>query len=286
MRPHGSAGDRAWKHRCFGTEENMKIGMIGLGNMADAMIDGMLKKGIVGKEELIGSAATQATLNRISEKYGIRTTLDNKEVAKEAQVLILAVKPQFLMTVIEEIRDIVKEETLLVTIAAGKTIGWYEEAFGRKLRLVRCMPNTPAMVGEGFTAVCPSDNVTQEETDCVLSLMGSFGRTSVIKEALMDAFSAVAGCSPAFVFLFIEALADGGVAAGIPRKQAYEAAAQAVMGSAKLMLETGKHPGELKDMVCSPGGTTIQGVKTLEECGVRGAVMDAVQACVDKAKNL
>lgn len=264
----------------------MKIGIIGLGNMAGAVIGGMLKEGIVGSGDIIGSAATQATTDRVCSQYGIRTTLDNKEVAEAAEVLILAVKPQFLPDVIGEIRDIVKEETLVVTIAAGKTIGWYEEAFGRKIRLVRCMPNTPAMVGAGFTAVCPSENVTEAETDCVLRLMGSFGRTCVIREALMDAFSAVAGCSPAFVFLFIEAMSDAGVAAGIPRAQAYEAAAQAVMGSAKLMLETGKHPGELKDMVCSPGGTTIQGVKTLEERGMRGAVMDAVGACVDRAKKL
>lgn len=264
----------------------MKIGIIGLGNMAGAIVDGMLQKGIVGSSDIIGSAATQATLDRASSQYGIRTTLDNKEVAEAAEVLILAVKPQFLMDVIGEIKDIVKEETLVVTIAAGKKIEWYEEAFGRKIRLVRCMPNTPAMVGAGFTTVCPSEQVTDEETECVLRLMGSFGRTSVIREALMDAFSAVAGCSPAFVFLFIEAMADAGVAAGIPRTQAYEAAAQAVMGSAKLMLETGRHPGELKDMVCSPGGTTIQGVKALEEYGMRGAVMDAVTACVDQAKKL
>lgn len=264
----------------------MKIGIIGLGNMACAVIDGMLKEGIVGSGEIVGSAATQATTDRVGSRYGIRTTLDNKEVAEAAEVLILAVKPQFLPDVIGEIRDIIKEETLVVTIAAGKTIGWYEEAFGRKLRLVRCMPNTPAMVGAGFTAVCPSENVTEAETACALRLLGSLGRTRVIREALMDAFSAVAGCSPAFVFLFIEAMSDAGVAAGIPRAQAYEAAAQAVMGSARLMLETGKHPGELKDMVCSPGGTTIQGVKTLEERGMRGAVMDAVGACVERAKKL
>ena len=264
----------------------MKIGIIGLGNMAGAIIGGMLKEGIARSEDIIGSAATQATLDRVRSQYDIQTTLHNAEVAEAAEILILAVKPQFLSDVIGEIRDIVREETLVVTIAAGKTIGWYEEAFERKLRLVRCMPNTPAMVGAGFTAVCPSENVTSEETDRVLRLMGSFGRTSVIRETLMDAFSAVAGCSPAFVFLFIEAMADAGVAAGIPRAQAYEAAAQAVMGSAALMLETGKHPGELKDMVCSPGGTTIQGVKTLEERGMRGAVMDAVEACVDKAKKL
>lgn len=264
----------------------MKIGMIGLGNMADAIINGMLRKEIVTKEELFGSAATRATIERMTEKYGIRTTLDNRAVAEEAQVLILAVKPQFLADVIGQIRDHIGEETLIITIAAGKSIGWYEEAFERSIKLVRCMPNTPAMVGEGCTAVCVNDNVTREEEELALRLMGSFGQTCVIRETLMDAFSAVAGSSPAYVFLFIEALADGAVAAGMPRAQAYEAAAQSVLGSAKLLLESGRHPGDLKDMVCSPGGTTIQGLKVLEERGVRGAVMDAIGACVDKAKQL
>ena len=264
----------------------MKIGIIGMGNMATAIMNGMLQKEIVKKEEIIGSAATEKTISRIAEQYGIETTLDNRKVAEAAQVLILAVKPQFLADVIEQIKDCISEETLLITIAAGKKISWYEEAFGKKIKLVRCMPNTPAMVGEGCTAVCINENVTEEEKACALRLMGSFGQTCVIREGLMDAFSAIAGSSPAYVFLFIEAMADAGVAAGMPRAQAYEAVAQSVLGSAKLMLETGKHPGELKDMVCSPGGTTIQGVKALEEKGMRGAVMEAIAACVEKAKQL
>lgn len=264
----------------------MKIGVIGLGNMATAIIGGMLQKNIVKKEELIGSAATKATIERIAERYGIETTLDNQKVAENAQILILAVKPQFLPDVIGQIKDHVREDTLLITIAAGKQISWYEEAFGRSLRLVRCMPNTPAMVGEGCTAVCANENVSAEEKAQAIALMSSFGKTCEIRENLMDAFSAVAGSSPAYVFMFIEAMADAGVAAGMPRAAAYEAAAQSVLGSAKLMLETGKHPGELKDMVCSPGGTTIQGVKVLEEERMRGAVMDAIAACVEKAKQL
>ncbi len=264
----------------------MKTGIIGLGNMADAVISGMLQKGIVNKDDIIGSAATEKTIERMAAKHGIRTTLDNQKVAEEADTLILAVKPQFLSEVIAQIKDCVREDTLILTIAAGKSISWYEEAFGRQIRLVRCMPNTPAMVGAGCSAVCANDNVTQEELDYALRLMGSYGTPCVKREGLMDAFSAVAGCSPAYVFMFIEAMADAGVAAGMPRAQAYEAAAQSVYGSAKLLLETGRHPGELKDMVCSPGGTTIQGVRTLEEKGMRGAVMDAVLACVEKAGKL
>ena len=264
----------------------MKIGVIGLGNMADAVIGGMLRQEIVNREDIIGSAATRQTVERMAQRYGVRATTDNKAVAEAAEVLILAVKPQFLETVITEIRESIAEKTLLITIAAGKTIDWYESAFGRAIRLVRCMPNTPALVGAGFTAVCVNENVTKEEQACALRLMGSLGETCVIPESRMDAFAAVAGCSPAYVFMFIEAMADAGVAAGMPRAQACEAAARAVMGSAKLLLETGRHPGGLKDMVCSPGGTTIQGVKALEEHGMRGAVMDAIAACVEKAKKL
>ena len=264
----------------------MNIGMIGLGNMADAIIGGMLKQKIVKTQELMGSAATDRTVARMAEKYGILTTRDNRAVAEWADIVVLAVKPQFLETVIAEIKEAIREETLLVTVAAGKSIQWYETAFERPIRLIRCMPNTPALVGEGCTAVCPGGNVTEEEKAYVLRLMGSFGRTCLIPDSRMDAFSAVAGSSPAFVFLFLEALADGGVAAGMTRAEAKEAAAQAVLGSARLLLETGSHPGELKDMVCSPGGTTIQGVKALEQGGMRGAVMDAVAACVERAGKL
>lgn len=264
----------------------MKIGIIGLGNMAGAILDGMMQKQMVKKEEVIGSSATEATAERAARQYGIKTTTDNCEAAEGADIVILAVKPQFMEGVISQIRDSISEDTLLITIAAGKTIGWYEQIFGKTIRLVRCMPNTPAMVGEGCTAVCVNEFVTDVQQEQALALMGSFGKTCVIKEDLMDAFSAVAGSSPAYVFLFIEAMADAAVAAGMPRAQAYEAAAQSVLGSAKLMLESKKHPGELKDMVCSPGGTTIQGLKKLEEKGMRGAVMDAVAACVEKAKQL
>ena len=264
----------------------MKIGVIGLGNMAKAILSGMLAKGIVSKEDVIGSAATQATIDKVREQYGIAVTLDNREVVRGADVLLLAVKPQFMVDVIGQIRGCVTEDMLIITIAAGKTISWYEEAFGKKIRLVRCMPNTPAMVGEGCTAVCKNDHVTEENMEYAMTLMNSFGRASEIREGLMDAFSAVSGSSPAYAFIFIEAMADAGVAAGLPRKQAYEFAAQAVLGSAKMVLETGMHPGELKDMVCSPAGTTIQAVKVLEEKGFRGAVMDAIEACVERAKKI
>ena len=264
----------------------MKIGFIGLGNMAKAMIGGMLQKDMVKAEDILGSAKTKATVEKMQKEYGICGMGSNAEVAKAVDVLVLAVKPQFFPEVIEEIRGEIKEETLIISIAAGKTLQWIEEAFDRKIKLVRCMPNTPALVGEGCTGVCVNPHVSEEETEYSLKLMESFGKAYLVPERLMDAVGAVSGSSPAYVFMFIEAMADGAVAAGMPRTQAYEFAAQAVYGSAKLVLETGRHPGDLKDMVCSPGGTTIQGLRVLEEKGMRGAVMDALLACVEKSQKL
>lgn len=265
----------------------MKIGFIGLGNMATAMISGMLEKGIVESENIIGSAKTSETREKIKERFNITTVSDNREVAARADVLFLAVKPVFFPEVIGEVREAVEAGTLIVSIAAGRTLSYLKEAFGRpELKIVRCMPNTPALVMEACTAVCAGEEVPAQDVDRVVKLMEAFGKAYVVPEKLMDAVVGISGSSPAYVFLFIEAMADAGVAAGMPRKAAYEFAAQAVLGSAKLVLETGRHPGELKDMVCSPGGTTIEAVRVLEEKGFRGTVMEAVKACIEKSGNM
>ena len=264
----------------------MKIGFIGLGSMACAMIGGMLQKGAAQREDILGSAKTRETCRRVQEQYGICICEDNTQTAAASDILFLAVKPHLLGEVIGQIRQAVRPDTLVVSIAAGKSLAFLEDAFGERRKLIRCMPNTPALVLEGCTAVCPGEAVTAKELDLVLGLLGSFGTAQVVPERLMDAVVGVSGSSPAYVFLFIEALADGAVAAGMPRSQAYQFAAQSVLGSAKLVLETGRHPGELKDMVCSPGGTTIRAVKVLEEKGLRGAVMDAVEACVEASRGL
>lgn len=268
-------------------EIGMKIGFIGLGNMACAMMGGILKKNMAAPEDIVGSAKTESTVERVSKEYGITASLDNRKTASEADILFLAVKPVFLDEVITEIRGTVKQDALIVSVVAGRSLDYLKEAFGNgELKIVRCMPNTPALVMEGCTGVCAGENVTEEELDKVMLLLHSFGSASVVPERLMDVVGAVSGSSPAYVFLFIEAMADGAVAAGMPRKQAYEFAAQAVMGSARMVLETGMHPGQLKDMVCSPGGTTIQAIKVLEEKGLRGAVMDAMEACIEKTRRL
>lgn len=264
----------------------MKLGFIGCGNMASAVIAGVLKKGIVEKEDILASVKTETSAERVRKNLGISCCTDNKKVAIAADFLFLAVKPQFCQEVALEIRGVLKKNQVLVSVIAGKSISWLKEEFGEDKKLIRTMPNTPALVGEGVTGVCPDSLVSQEELSQVLSFLRSFGRADLVTEPMMDIVGAVSGSSPAFVFMFIEALADGAVAEGMPRSKAYEFASQAVLGSAKLALESGLHPGALKDMVCSPAGTTIEGVNVLEKEGMRGAVMDAVRACIQKTRRL
>lgn len=264
----------------------MKLGFIGLGNMAKAVLEGMLQAGMVCCEEVSGSAATQTTRKAVAEKYHIHTAGSNADVAAGAEVLILAVKPQFLEGVLKEIAPYVTADTLVISMAAGKSLSWLEEKLGRQTRVMRIMPNTAAMVSESVTAICRGTSATDTDEALTVQICESFGAAQVIDEKLMDVFSAIGGSSGAFAFLYMEALADGAVAAGMPRKMAYEIAAQATLGAAKLMRESGEHPGVLKDMVCSPGGTTIQGIKALEDGGVRGNVMAAIEACVEKSGKL
>ena len=265
---------------------NKKIGFIGCGNMGTAMMAGILDSGKCEPQEMMISCRTRETLQKKKEEYGVQITTDNREVAAFADILFVAVKPQFYEEVLREIKDVLTEEKILVSIAPGKTLVWFAELLGENQKVIRTMPNTPCMVGAGMMGMCAGSQVTEADMEEIRELCSGFSETEVIAEHLMDVVTAVSGSSPAYVFMFIEAMADAGVAAGLPRKQAYEFAAQAVAGSAKMVLETGRHPGELKDMVCSPAGTTIEAVRVLEEKGLRGAVMDAVGACVEKAKKL
>ena len=264
----------------------MKLGFIGTGNMASAIMGGIIKNNVIPAEEIIGADLFAPGRERVQKEYGINVTADNKEVAQKAETIILSVKPQFYESVIADIKDVVTDKQIIITIAPGKTLAWLAEQFGKDVKIVRTMPNTPAMVGEGMTAVCPNEHLTEDEIAYVKSLLESFSRAEIVPERLMDVVTAVSGSSPAYVFMLIEAMADAAVSGGMPRKQAYQFAAQAVLGSAKMVLETGKHPAELKDMVCSPAGTTIEAVKVLEEKGFRAAVMDAMEACVNKSKSM
>ncbi|MDO4444711.1 MAG: pyrroline-5-carboxylate reductase [Bacillota bacterium] len=264
----------------------MKIGFIGCGNMASAMIGGIIKNQVAVPEEILASAKSEATREKAAKNLGIRLTASNQEVAAFADVLILAVKPFYYEQVIAEIKGDVKEEAVIVSITPGKTLVWLEEQFGRPMKVVRTMPNTPALVGEGISCICGGSQVEQEDLDKVCEIFSGFGKTEIVEEPMIDVFVGVSGSSPAYVFMFIEALADAGVSEGMSRAQAYRFAAQAVLGSAKMVLETGKHPGELKDMVCSPKGTTIEAVRILEEKGLRSAVFEAAKACVIKAREV
>lgn len=259
----------------------MKLGFIGCGNMAQAMITGILEQKVYEKEELIVSDPRQEQVATMKKKFGVEATTDNHKVAEEAEILVLSVKPQVYPAVIKEIKEDVRKKQLIVTIAAGVSMAKTERQFGQEVKIVRVMPNTPALVGEGMSGLCCNEYVKPEEFDRVLHIFESFGKAEKITENLMDAVVGVSGSSPAYVYMFIEAMADAAVQQGLPRAQAYTFAAQAVMGSAKMVLETGKHPGELKDAVCSPAGTTIEAVRVLEKKGMRSAVMEAVNAAAE-----
>lgn len=264
----------------------MKLGFIGTGNMASAIMGGIIGKKMISVEEIIGADLLESGREKVKEQFGIQVTEKNQEVVEKAEVIILSVKPQFYEEVINQIKDCVKKEQIIITIAPGKTLAWLAEKFGKEVKIVRTMPNTPALVGEGMTAMCPNEYMEKEEIEYVKQLLESFGRVEVVPERLMDVVVSVSGSSPAYVFMMIEAMADAAVSGGMPRAQAYQFAAQAVYGSAKMVLETGKHPGELKDMVCSPAGTTIEAVRTLEEMGFRSSIIEAMKVCEEVSRNL
>lgn len=261
------------------------IGFIGAGNMASAIIGGILNSNLYPAENIIASDKNTTTLENIQKEYNINITSSNCDAAK-SDIVFLAVKPQFLYQVIEEIKKSINSDTVIVSIVAGQSIENIEYAFGKKIKLVRVMPNTPAFVGEGMSALAPNKNITQEELSLIEKIFSGFGVAEIVSENLMDAVTAVSGSSPAYIFMLIEAMADAAVKAGMSRKQSYTFAAQAVLGSAKMVLKTGMHPAELKDMVCSPGGTTIEAVKVLEETGFRSSIMNAMDACVKKSQGL
>lgn len=263
----------------------MKLGFIGCGNMASAIIGGIIKSGLYAGEDIIASDTLHDKLRETGKRLGINTTVNNKDAAS-AEIVILSVKPAYLYNVIDEIKDTVTENTLVISIAAGQSIERITNAFGKKVKLIRVMPNTPALVGEGMAAVAKSNAADNGDVTKAVKIFESCGKAEVVAESLIDAVTAVSGSSPAYVFMFIEAMADAAVRAGMPRAQAYTFAAQAVKGSAQMVLDTGLHPGVLKDQVCSPAGTTIEAVAVLEDKGFRASVMEAMKVCVDKSKSM
>ncbi len=263
----------------------MKLGFIGAGNMASAILGGILASGSLAPEHIYMSDPDQGKRAEKSA-LGIHATSDNREVLAQCDTCILAVKPQILPSLLDELKRDMKEDTLFISIVAGISIKKIKKMAEKDIKVIRVMPNTPILVGEGMSVLSADDSITPEEMSIAENLFALSGKTARLPEKLMDTVTAASGSSPAYVFMMIEAMADAAVAGGIPRQDAYEICAQAVLGSAKMVLETGIHPGELKDMVCSPGGTTIEAVKELEKNGFRYAVESAMRKCAKKSKEL
>lgn len=265
---------------------NLSIGFLGAGKMATALAKGFIRAGLVTPKQVIASDVSEAACAAFAKETGAKTTAFNPDVAKFANVLILAVKPDQVSGALAEIRDVTTEKHLLISIAAGITLAKLEAGLGDDARAIRVMPNTPALVGSSATGFALGKSATSADAEIATKLFSAVGVAFQVKESLLDAVTGLSGSGPAYVYLFIEALSDGGVAAGLPRDIATKLAAQTVLGAARMVLETGQHPGALKDMVTSPGGTTIEGIHELEKGKLRGTVMSAVRAATDKSKKL
>jgi pyrroline-5-carboxylate reductase len=261
-----------------------KIGIIGGGNMGEAILRGLHNKGMT-KNIVVGETRPDRG-DFIKKTYGVEVEQDNKKLISETQVIILAVKPQELKGVLQEIAPALDSATLLISIAAGASLGAIASILDKRARLVRAMPNIAALALESATALSVGGETTDEDLEVAQEIFNALGRTVVIPEQLMDAVTGMSGSGPAYVCLFIEALADGGVRMGLPRKAALEMAIQTVLGTARLLSEQGEHPAHLKDRVSSPGGTTIAGIASLEAKGFRGAVIEAVASATQRSKEL
>lgn len=262
-----------------------KIGFIGMGNMGTAILKGIVNMHSEMKSDICFFRNNENRAKELEKELGVSFFESNIEVVKKSKYIILAVKPQMFHTIAKEIKSYLGEDKILISLAPSFSIAQLKEMFGAP-KIIRVMPNTPYMVSEGMAGVCFEEGLSEEEFKTIEIIFGSAGKMQVVDEKIMNSVVCASGSSPAYVFMFIEALADSAVRYGMPRAKAYEFVAQTVLGSAKMVLETGKHPGELKDMVCSPGGTTIAGVEALEQNNFRGSVFEATKACFDKCNNM
>ncbi|MBP9086667.1 MAG: pyrroline-5-carboxylate reductase [Kofleriaceae bacterium] len=262
------------------------IGFIGAGNMAEAHVRGLVSGKHIAASNVLVSGPRAERLTELAEKYQVRTTTDNQAVAASVDVLVLAVKPQIMDRVVRQIADHLAGTALVISIAAGIDTATLEAGLRDGVRVVRAMPNTPALVGAAATAVSPGRNATSEDLAIAKAIFDAVGITVVLEESQLDAVTGLSGSGPAYIFLILEALADAGVKVGLSRRNAQRLAAQTVMGSAKLLLDTDEHPGKLKDMVTSPGGTAIAGLHTLEQGGLRTTLINAVETATNRAKEL
>lgn len=262
-----------------------RIGFIGMGNMGSAMLKGALKS--FSPADITFYDPDEIKRNAISSETHVIASDSAEDCVKDVKYLVLAIKPQVYDSVAKEIWNSVTEEHVVISLAPTVSIAQLEEQYGLKTRIIRAMPNTPALIGEGMTGLAAKDDTfTQDELSTVVKFFESFGKCIFVPEALMSSIVCASGSSPAYVYMFIEALADSCVKYGLPRNDAYEFAAQAVLGSAKMVLETGENPAKLKDNVCSPGGTTIRAVEALEANGFRNAIFKATEACYNKCEGI
>lgn len=266
--------------------ENQKIGVIGCGKMGTILLKGILTHNLFIENHIRISDVSRKRLEEIHEAYPMMVLNDNRTLVQNVDVMILAVKPQNLPDLLDEIATDVHPDKLIISIAAGISTRLIEKHFPVPIRVVRAMPNTPALVGEGVTALAAGAHTTSEDIGTAVRIFEAVGTTVTVHESLMDAVTGLSGSGPGYVFVMLEALADAGVLLGLPRDVALKLAAQTLLGSAKLYLQTGKHPGELKDMVTSPGGTTISGLKALEEGRLRATLMMAVEEAARRSKAL
>lgn len=264
----------------------MTIGFIGAGKMATALAKGFCDFKICAVSEMLASDVQECARRTFERETGAKTTDSNKQVAEFAKTIILAVKPQSIEVVLEQIKDFITKDHLVISVAAGIKISFLEGLLPEGTRVIRVMPNTPALVGCGASAYALGRFATKQDEELTHKLFSSVGIAVKVNEELLDAVTGLSGSGPAYIYLIIEAMSDGGMAAGLPRDVAVKLAAATVMGAAKMVLETGMHPGQLKDMVTSPGGTTIEGLHELEKSAVRGAFINAVRAAAEKSKLL
>lgn len=263
-----------------------KIGVIGSGQMAQALVAGFVGKGLVLPGDVLASDPNEAARRRFREVTGCQATENNLEVVRTQDVVILAVKPQVIWRVLEELQGRITPEKLIISIVAGVTLDTLQQYLGESARIIRVMPNTPALVGFGASAFAPGKNVRPTDLEIVQSLLGAVGIAVQVEERLMDAVTALSGSGPAFVYLFIETLTDAGVRHGLPRDLASRLAVQTVRGASEMVIQTTEHPAVLRDRVTSPGGTTIAGIAALERNNFRGAVFAAIEAAVQRAGEL
>ena len=259
------------------------LGFIGCGNMGRAMLAGALNAGFATADQIAVHTHTPAHQEALAETYGVAALADNRAVAADSEIIVLAVKPNIYKDVLLEIRDVLSPRQILIAIAPAYSIASVAAlAEGSGVRIARAMPNTPAQIGQGMTGLCFSANMEAADKEKVTAFFESFGKVAVVREDAMHAVGSVSGSSPAFVYMVIEAMAQGAVKLGIPAKDAYTFAAQSVLGAAQLVLESGEHPAVLRDAVCSAGGTTIAGVAALEKDGLKAAIFDAMDASSEK----